>query len=134
MIVVDVNIIAYLLIQGEHTHQARALRRHDADWRVPVLWRHEYLNILATYARHGGISPRVAGTLWWQASTLLEGCGLEPDMPASLALAIERKISAYDAQYAALAHALGTVCVTQDRRLLEAAPEVTRSIDQFLAR
>jgi len=51
VIVVDVNVVAYFLIEGEHTERARELWRRDPDWRLPPLWRHEYLNVLATFVR-----------------------------------------------------------------------------------
>ena len=44
MIVVDVNVIAYLLINGEKTVEARSVRELDSDWIVPDLWRDEFLN------------------------------------------------------------------------------------------
>lgn len=53
MIVVDVNVVVYFFIEGERTTAARELMAHDADWRLPPLWRHEYLNVLATLTREG---------------------------------------------------------------------------------
>src|SRR6266851_633245 len=53
------------------------------------------------------------------------------DMELALALATENRISAYDAQYVALARQLQTVCVTEDQRLLKTFPESTRTIQAF---
>lgn len=47
MIVVDVNVVAYFLIDGDKIAAARNLSRYEGDWCLPVLWRHEYLNVLA---------------------------------------------------------------------------------------
>jgi hypothetical protein len=47
VIVVDVNVVAYFLIDGDKIAAAGNLSRYDADWWLPVLWRHQYLNVLA---------------------------------------------------------------------------------------
>ncbi len=51
MIVVDVNVVAYYFIEGDKTALAREVMQADPDWRLPSLWRHEYLNVVATYPR-----------------------------------------------------------------------------------
>lgn len=51
MIVVDTNIIAYLLIPGDHTESVEDLHRQDASWVAPLPWKDEFLNILCTYKR-----------------------------------------------------------------------------------
>lgn len=55
MIVVDVNVIAYLLIEGEFTKQAQNTFAKDSHWVVPSLWRHEFVNIVSKYLQTGGI-------------------------------------------------------------------------------
>ena len=50
MIVVDTNVIAYVLIEGDKTALAQQVAKKDPDWKVPPLWRHEFLNVLATSA------------------------------------------------------------------------------------
>lgn len=133
MIVVDVNVVAYYFIEGEKTALARDLMRRDADWRLPSLWRHEYLNVLATYARQGGATAAQARTLWRRALELL-GPREEPtDAETALGLAIEHPVSAYDGQYVALAQRLRTAFVTEDRRLLKAFPALARTMQSFIA-
>ena len=128
MIVVDVNVVAYFMIEGEKTSQARDLLKHDSNWRLPSLWRHEYLNVLATFTREGGATLADARRLWRQATQLFGSLERRVDMESALALADAQRISAYDAQYIALAQQLQTVCVTEDRRLRRAFPEVARSM------
>jgi len=48
-----------------------------------------------------------------------------------LTLAIEKNISAYDAQYITLAKELGVYCVTEDTRLLKKFPNLTISMKNF---
>ena len=128
MIVVDVNVVAYYIIQGEKTALARELMRREPDWRLPELWRHEYLNVLATYARQGGTTLEQARTLWRRALELFGPREHASDAEAALGLAVKAPVSAYDGQYLALAQRLGTVLVTEDRRLLKAFPAITRTM------
>lgn len=128
MIVVDVNVVAYFLIEGEKTAVARDLMRRDPDWRLPALWRHEYLNVLATFAREGGATIGEARTLWQRGVELLGPGEQSADMESALVIATEDRVSAYDAQYIALARQLRTVCVTEDQRLLRTFPALTRTM------
>lgn len=131
MIVVDVNVVAYFMIEGDKTAQARDLLNHDSTWRLPPLWRHEYLNVLATFTREGGATLAEVQGLWRQAIQLFGPLEQRVDMESALALAGSQRVSAYDAQYIALAQQLHTVCVTEDRRLLRTFPEVARSMHAF---
>jgi predicted nucleic acid-binding protein len=132
VIVVDVNVVAYYFIEGEKTAPARELMRRDADWRLPALWRHEYLNVLATYARQGGAGIEEARNLWRLALELLAPREQPADAESALALAIEHKISAYDAQYVALAQRLRIGFVTEDRRLLKTFPSLASTMQAFV--
>jgi predicted nucleic acid-binding protein len=133
MIVVDTNVIAYALIEGTHTALARRVWNRDPVWCLPDLWRHEYLNVLATYVRQQGTSLRRATQLWIQATRLLAGCARPVDMPLALQLAVDHHISAYDAQFIALARALGVACVTEDQRLLKTFSGEAVSMEHFCA-
>jgi len=133
VIVVDVNVIAYFFIEGEKTASARDLLRRDPDWRLPALWRHEYLNVLATFVREDGATIADAKTLWQRGIELFGPREQDLDMESALDLATENRISAYDAQYVALARQLQTVCVTEDQRLLRTFPELTRTMQAFAA-
>ena len=131
MIVVDVNVVAYFLVEGEKTAAARDLLRRDPDWRLPALWRHEYLNVLATFAREGGATIAEARTLWPRGVDLFGSREQGMDMESALIVATENRISAYDAQYIALAQKRQTICVTEDRRLLKRFPALTRTMQAF---
>ena len=132
MIVVDVNVVAYYYIEGEKTALARELMSRDPDWRVPSLWRHEYLNVLATYARKGAATLEDARILWRRAAEFLRPREHVADAEAALVLALENPVSAYDAQYVALAQQLQTVFVSEDRRLQKAFPSIARGMQVFL--
>jgi predicted nucleic acid-binding protein len=71
--------------------------------------------------------------LWGDALRLLAPGEREVHMESALALATERGISAYDAHYVALAHALRVPLVTADRRLRQALPGQLLSMQDFCA-
>ena len=54
-------------------------------------------------------------------------------MESALALAAGNRLSAYDAQYIALAQQLQTLCVTEDQHLLKAFPALTRTMQALAA-
>ncbi len=124
MIAVDTNVVAYLLIQGERTAAARQLWEIDPDWRLPPLWRAEFLNVLATSHRAGILSADQARSAWHTAVDLLRGCEVEPTGATVLDLALSLGITAYDAQFVSVARSLGTRLVTSDRRLCRAFPDL----------
>jgi predicted nucleic acid-binding protein len=131
VIVVDTNVVAYALIEGTQTELARRVRELDPEWRLPELWQHEYLNILATYAKQGGLPVKTAQRLWREGVRLLAPATRPADMSLSLDLAVARGVSAYDAQFIALAISLGISCVTEDRLLQRAFPGVAVSMAAF---
>ena len=132
MIVVDVNVVAYLLIEGERTSLAREVWRLDPDWRVPDLWRHEFLNVLATLARSKILDFETAAWTWRQALDLLRPGETEIEMSEALTLAMQTRISAYDAQYITLAQQLGVPLVTEDRQLLKTFSGLSLAMSELL--
>lgn len=122
MIVVDTNVLAYLLLPGEHNTAAEALLASDPEWAAPVLWRSEFRNILAGFLRRGSLSLRQAVSVQRQAENLLEGAEFEVDSEAVLKLVNDSDCSAYDCEFVALAEHLETRLFTMDRQLLKAFP------------
>lgn len=132
MIAVDVNIIAYLLIAGEKTGEARAVRDLDADWIVPDLWRDEFLNILATYVRQGGTDLESAKKLWLAAVSLFEVKESVAGSVVTLELAEQYRLSAYDVQYLAVAVEHGVILITEDQSLLRSAPQHAMTMRAYI--
>lgn len=133
MIVLDVNVIVYALIEGTRTELARQVLRADPEWRLPGLWAHEFLNTLVTYVQHGGLERVAAESLWRRAALLFADCTRPTDPLAAINLALEYKIAAYDAQYLALARELQVFCVTADRELIRKAPALAKSLEDLCA-
>ena len=131
MIVVDANVVAYLIIAGDFTEAARAVYRADPDWHLPVLWRHEYLNILATTARFGKTPREGIEAAWDEALARFASAEHEVEPKAVLVVSLRHQLSAYDAQYAVLADQLDVPLVTNDRGLRTAYPERAVSMQGF---
>jgi len=133
MIVPDTNLVSYLVIQGTHTSAARAVYARDPVWVLPPLWRSEFLSVLAVSIQAGVLTERQARTAWRTATGLVGTAEEEPDPMAVLGLAVAKGISAYDAQFVALAQMLDTMLVTGDRKLVARCPNRAISIDRFAA-
>jgi predicted nucleic acid-binding protein len=133
MIVVDTNLIGYLVIPGEQTEQAERVLTKDPDWVAPRLWRSELRNVLALYLRRRLLGLEDAVAMMDQAERLMAGReGATPSLPV-LALAERSGRSAYDCEFVALASELGVRFVTADRQLVQAFPELAATPDQFLS-
>ena len=132
MIVVDTNVVAYLFLTGEKTSLARQVYESDSQWIVPQLWKHEFLNVLATNIQQEMLTVEGALRAWRNSQDILVRRERPVIMPAALQLAVSSEISAYDAQFATLAQSLGCWLITEDRQLLDKLPEQTRSMSQFL--
>lgn len=134
MIVADTNLVAQLILKLDQTETAQDIYRRDPEWVMPELWRHEFLNVLASYLRFDHVQPERLALAWQSANVLFADSARQPDMLNALRLAGERNVSAYDAQYLALAQSLSLPLVTEDRKLRQAAPDLTLSMQDFLER
>lgn len=132
MIVVDTNVLAYLVIEGDQTEAAEALRRAEAEWAAPRLWRSELANVLALYVRRGELTVEDAGRRHAAAAALVEGSEYDVPVLEVLAATVAGPCSAYDAEFVVLAETLGVRLVTADRLLVRAFPEVALSLNDAL--
>lgn len=129
MIVADTNLIVYDVIEGERSAAASRVRRRDAHWVAPTLWRSEFRNVLVQHVRHDRLSPERARAAWSIARSLVRD--VEVDPLAALDAAFAHDLSGYDAEFIALADTLGVPLVTDDRRVLGACPDLAVSLDAF---
>jgi predicted nucleic acid-binding protein len=130
MIVVDTNVVAYLLLEGPQTKRAEALLLHDPEWAAPPLWRSELRNVLSGYLRRGQLDRQQVLRLQGQAESLLEGREVPVDSADVFRLVEASDCSAYDCEFVAAALALQTRLITSDRQLLRAFPEVASPLEQ----
>lgn len=123
MIVVDTNVLAYLILSGEHTARAESLLERDSDWAAPVLWRSEFRNLLAGYMRRKDLTFEQARSLQAEAEDLMAGNEHEVSSHRVLELVRDSNCTAYDCEFVALAITLGTKLVTTDTKVLKAFPK-----------
>jgi len=130
MVVVDTNVLAYLLITGEWTPAAQPLFAQDDDWHTEPFALVEFSNLLATACRTRGLQLAQARSLLEKAEELLQDRTHAVSHSMALAVANEFAISAYDGRFVALAAQFDTALITEDARLHRAAPRQTRSITE----
>ena len=128
MIVVDTNILAYLLLPYEHSAQADALFKRDAEWAAPILWRSEFRNLLAGYLRRKTLLLDENLKVQSEAEALLAGNEHEVDSRRVLEFVRDSDCSAYDCEFVVLAERLGVKLVTMDKKILRAFPQHTATL------
>jgi predicted nucleic acid-binding protein len=128
VIVVDTNVVAYLLLPGPHTALVDDLLIQQPEWAAPPLWRSEWRNVLAGYLRRGVLDLDRALALQQQAELLV----IRHEEPVSsqdvLQLVASSRCSAYDCEFVAAALQLRVPLVTADRAVLSAFPDVARPL------
>jgi predicted nucleic acid-binding protein len=128
--VLDASVTAAWLLPdeaSEHTRRLYALiRRDEVEPQAPNLWQWECANVVANGVRRGRIPPSSVEGLWSVLEAVRHRVELHdlapPQHKASLAVALDAGLSAYDAGYMWLARSLNLPLLTFDRRLAEAAP------------
>ncbi len=132
MIVVDSNIITARNVTSSLTAKAEALEKRDPVWIVPVLWRYEFENILATLIRAKQIDPGQALDIWEKVSWILSENEYEPPASKVFDLVEKHGITAYDGQFIAVALETVIPCVTEDQELQQKFPGIAVSMEKFL--
>lgn len=134
MIVVDTNVIAYLLLPTPHTEAAERLLQQDAEWCAPFLWRSELRSVLFLYLRKGIVDTVRAIQIQGEAESLLGGREYEVSSSDILELAATSPCSAYDCEFVVLARALGVPLVTSDRKVIDAFRDLALELTEFVER
>ncbi len=127
MVLVDTNILAFLMIEGDRTPSAQQLFERDSDWCSEAFAMVEFSNILATYIRTKALTQAQGIRLLTEAQTLMTTLHNVANMQA-LEAAVEYEISAYDARFISLAKHLKQKLVTEDMKLRAAVPSWTMSL------
>jgi len=132
MIVVDSNIVAARNLTSSLTSEAKQVEEKDPIWIVPVLWRYEFQNILASAIKGKQIKPEQALNVWERVSNILIENEYEPSFSKVVDLVAQYEITAYDGQFIAVALEMEIECVTEDRELQEKFPGIAISMKEFL--
>ena len=128
MIVDDTNVVAYLVIDGDHTQHAEAVRSRDSDWRVPALFVHEWLNVVAVYLRRGIFERDEAVRVYRRGLAFVNIEPLASDAVTVFNLVEQSKCSSYDCQFVALAQTRNAKLITTDQQVLQAFPAMTEDL------
>jgi predicted nucleic acid-binding protein len=130
LIVVDTNVLVYLLLPGPRTGQAEFLRRQERQWAAPPLWRSEFRNVLAGYLRRDLLNLPRAVELMDEAELILAAHEERVSTEHVLQLVSSSRCSSYDCEFVAAAQQLGLPLVTEDRAILSAFPDVAQTLHQ----
>jgi len=130
LIVIDTNVLAYLLLLGPRTEKAEILRRQERQWAAPLLWRSEFRNVLTGYLRRDLLDLSRAVALMEVAELILAPHEERVSTEHVLQLVSTSRCTSYDCEFVAAAQQLGVPLITEDRALLAAFPEVAQSLDQ----
>ena len=133
MIVVDTNVIAYLLIPGNASAAAEQVIRKDPAWAAPPLWRSEMRNLLALYLRRNVMTLDEVRNEMERAERVVGGRRYEIHSSRVLELSGVSGCTAYDCEFVYLAEALGVPLVTEDQKVLFAFPGQAIAMADFLA-
>lgn len=135
MIVVDTNVLLYRWFESrgpDETDRINALIRRGGTWAAPRLWRSEFRNVLSRHVVAGRLSPSRAVFVTECAASCLTGGEYTVNDDAVFRLAEASGCTAYDCEFVAVAEALGTFLVTEDRQLQAAFPRRCRGVDAAL--
>ena len=130
MIVVDTNVMARLLLGGEGGADAALLFETDPEWVAPIILISELRNVLLGYVRRGGLTSDQAKAMIDDAAMILG------DRIATVAsgqvfdVGLECGLTAYDAEFVALARTLGVPLATSDNAILAGATDVAVSLQR----
>lgn len=131
-VVVDTNVVVYLLLPGEYNAITRELFRKTPHWAAPLLWRSELRAVLTRYAKNGHIPLQSALQLQHEAEGIFAGREFAVDSGKVLELAAASGCSAYDCEFVMIAKVLGVPLVTNDAQVLRAFPETAVTPAQFV--
>ena len=133
MIVVDTNIISYLLIPNDrYSHLADALYQKDCKWRSPLLWRYELMSVLSLYLRQNLIDAAGCKSIFQEALDLVVS---EPISYIDRVFDIIEcsSLSSCDSEFVALAMENSLPLITEDKKIIRTFPDIAFSMDSYLS-
>jgi predicted nucleic acid-binding protein len=131
VIVADANLIAYYYLPGPLQARAQAILQKDPYWFVPAIMISEFRNILLGFIRAKKLHKNDALELIARVEIVFAPRTKSASSAQVIDMACASGCSAYDAEYAALAQMLGVKLVTNDKKLRDAFPGITQSLEVF---
>jgi predicted nucleic acid-binding protein len=124
MIVVDTNVMVYLLTGSGQGTEAAHLLAKDTEWAAPPILLSELQNVMVALLRRGQIQEEDAVGICEDALLVLGDRIATVPPRMVLRAALQGGLSAYDAEFVVLARHLGVSLVTADQAILDGAPDV----------
>ena len=124
MIVIDTNVMTHLLMVSERSVDAARLFERDSEWAAPAILMSELRNVLLGYVRRGILSPAQAKAMSDDAAMNLGDRVMAVSSVQVIDVALECRLTAYDAEFVVLARTLGVPLVTLDGAILRGAADV----------
>ena len=132
MIVVDTNVMVHTVVGGPDSRDAGELLQQDASWAAPLILISELRNALLGSVRRGLITLERAAQMSDDAAAILGPRLASVDSEHVFEVAMECDLTAYDAEFVALARTLRVPLVTLDGGILEGAPDIAVRPRAFL--
>ena len=133
MIVVDTNVMVQFVMKGPHSIDADLLMDLDPEWAAPRILMIELRNVLLGFVRRGTINAEEAKTMNAGAAGILENRVFSVPGSQVFDAAMECDLSAYDAEFVALARLLGAQLATLDKAILRGATDVALSLKAIVS-
>ena len=124
MIVVDTNVMVRFVVGGRQGADAARLFLKDPEWAAPRILASELTNVLLGFVRRGSMTPDQAKAMCDDAATVLGPRVVSVSADRVLDVALECRLSAYDAEFVVAARQLGVRLATGDRAILSGAGDV----------
>ena len=116
MIVADTNLILALAINSDKAEVARAVFKKDSEWHAPPIWESEFRNAALKLIQANQMNQATAVAAFAFARGTVQT--VEVSTPAVLRIAQAYHLTAYDAEFVALAEWLDCRAVSFDQDLL----------------
>lgn len=133
MIVVDANILVSCVTETTHSPLARRVAAKDPKWILPALWQYEVTSAITVFIRSRVLRMEQGIAAMEECRSLVAGREAAVDQIQACRLAVDLGISAYDAQYVALAQSYGVHCVSADQPLARKTPGLVIHLADFVA-
>ena len=130
MIVVDTNVMLRLLVGGEGSADAALLFERDPEWVAPIMLMSELRNVLLGLVRRGALVSGQAKAMTDDAAVILGDRIVSVTSSQVFDIALECGLTAYDAEFVALARTLGVPLATSDNAILQGAADVAVSLQR----
>lgn len=132
MIVVDTNVISYLLLKMAESPLAAAVRAKDPEWIAPALWRSEFRSVLMRYVRSSSLDIEKAVEAVRRANQIVRSQSVSTSRVIDLAAT--SGCTAYDCEFVSVAERLRIPLITNDKQVLTAFPSIADSMTEFIIR